>query len=124
MRAVYRRFLANNVLYPPFGGNVGTFGERSIFMLFAERSEKADSDERSFFSPFVNTTKTLYNMNIHQIRELKQELEGALQKAFSDFHNKTGVAVRGVRVNHYTRVTLDRPRETCIENVTIELENL
>ena len=73
---------------------------------------------------FVNTTKTLYNMNIHEIRDLKQELEAALQKAFSDFHNKTGVAVRGVRVNYYTSVTLDSPRRTYIENVTVELENL
>ena len=94
------------------------------------KQKRPNSSERAFSRElvksrfFVNTTKTLYNMNIHQIRELKQELEAALQKAFGDFHNKTGVGVRGVRVNYYTSVTLDQPRETYIENVTIELENL
>lgn len=63
-------------------------------------------------------------MNIPEIRELKQELEAALQKAFSDFHNKTGVGVCGVRVDRYTSITLNQPRRTCIENVIIELESL
>ena len=94
------------------------------------KQKRPNSSERAFSRElvksrfFVNTTKTLYNMNIHQIRDLKQELEAALQKAFSDFHNKTGVAVRGVRVNYYTSVTLDQPRRTYIENVTVELESL
>ena len=93
-------------------------------MLFAERSEKADFNERSFFSPFVNTTKTLYNMNIHQIRELKQELEAALQKAFSDFHNKTGVGVRGVSLDHRVLQRIGVADECYVSNVTIELESL
>ena len=63
-------------------------------------------------------------MTIDEVRTLRQELEEALQKAFGDFHNKTGVGVRGVRVNYYTSVTLGRPRETYIENVTVDLENL
>ena len=94
-------------------------------MLFAERSEKADFNERSFFSPFVNTTKTLYNMNIQEIRDLKQDLEGALQKAFSDFHNKTGVGVRGVSLDHRTVWGVDQPQRTnYLTSVTIELESL
>ena len=59
-------------------------------------------------------------MNIRQIRELKQELEAALQKAFSDFHNKTGVGVCGVEIAPHRNLA----GKTLYTTVTIDLESL
>ena len=59
-------------------------------------------------------------MNIHEIRDLKQELEAALQKAFSDFHNKTGVVVCGVEIAPHRNLA----GQTLYTTVTIELESL
>ena len=95
------------------------------------KQKRPNSSERAFSRElvksrfFVNTTKTLYNMNIQKIRDLKQELEVALQKAFSDFHNKTGVGVRGVSLDHRTVWGVDQPQRTnYLASVTIELESL
>jgi hypothetical protein len=65
-------------------------------------------------------------MNIPEIKALKQELEEALTKAFSDFHALTGVQVERVEVARRVRISpiAGVAREVSIGSVNVTLENL
>ena len=64
-------------------------------------------------------------MTIDEVRTLRQELEDAVRKAFSDFEGRTTLSVKDVRLNRISTTRLgDHRSSSVLGEVIIELDGL